>query len=499
MPLSPAEELELIELLESELWHRCAGDLATYAGEVLQVTPAKHHVLLCGALEQIERRELDLLVVSMPPGSAKSLYGSVAFPAWYLGRHPDRRIIAASHTAELAERFGRRTRNIVSGNEHKQIFPGCIMSPDSQAAGRWDTTVDGGYYAAGVGGAITGHRADCAIIDDPVKSREEADSETIRDKQWAWWRDDLWTRLKPNAGVILIGTRWHEDDLIGRVLEDTKRSQLRVRVIKLAMEAGEDDELGRSPGDLLWPEWFTDAMVEQARSEPRTWTALYQQEPRPIGGGEFKTAWLCRYQRPPMASNRVLLVDPASGKHRTRGDYTSMWVVGVGQDGNEYVLDGVRDRLNLTERTENVFELVRRWSPAVVGYEEYGLQADIEHIKSEQEKQQYRFRILPLGGGMKKVDRIRRLIPGLQRGRLWLPESMIRQCADGNQRDIILDLIGEMESFPVGAHDDAIDCLSRKEDPEIRKFLTQPNQSAASLSLARSSSKFCAYDSTTGY
>lgn len=767
MALTDREAAELDDLLRVELRHRCAGNLATYAGEVLQVTPARHHILLCDALEQIERRELDLLVVSMPPGSAKSSYGSIAFPAWYLGRHPEHRIIAASHTAELAERFGRRVRNIVAGEEHKLIFPGCIMSPDSQAAGRWDTTIDGGYYAAGIGGAITGMRADIACIDDPVKSREDADSETIREKQWAWWRDDLLTRLKPNAGVILIGcltgdtevmlsdyrsvkpirdikrgdvvasyedgvlvnvvvqnwinhgpdlvyeirmasgtsvranarhpflvhddkgptwtrlrnlrpgqeifrvngvsgrgrraamraaisqssvagtvhrtttrfdgrkvlgllhaiknlvvkrisniatglgiksiqpyskskkgyvqyaeslqikqpgivtvknsssitvmkpeqlegffamnatclsgmqrkqellslpphtsdfttdriieivevgyedvfdiqvsgtenfianglvshnTRWHEDDLIGRVLSDAKQSQSRVRVIKLPMEAVAGDELGRLPGELLWPEWFTDAMVEQAKREPRTWTALYQQEPRPIGGGEFRREWLCQYRRPPAASNRVLLVDPASGKYRNRGDYTSMWVVGIGPDGNEYILDGVRDRLNLTGRAEKVFDLVRRWKPAVVGYEEYGLQADIEHIKIEQERQQYRFRVIPLGGGTKKEDRIRRLIPGLQQGRVWLPESMVRQCADGHQRDIILDLISEMESFPVGAHDDAIDCLARKEEPEIRRFLTQPSQDAAtSLMLSRSPPKFSTYDTATGY
>lgn len=500
MALTDREAAELDDLLRVELRHRCAGGLATYAGEVLQVTPARHHVLLCDALEQIERREIDLLVVSMPPGSAKSSYGSIAFPAWYLGRHPEHRIIAASHTAELAERFGRRVRNIVAGEEHKLIFPECIMSPDSQAAGRWDTTIDGGYYAAGIGGAITGMRADIACIDDPVKSREDADSETIREKQWAWWRDDLLTRLKPNAGVILIGTRWHEDDLIGRVLADAKQSQSRVRVIKLPMEATENDELGRRPGELLWPEWFTAAMVEQAKREPRTWTALYQQEPRPIGGGEFRREWLCQYRRPPAASNRVLLVDPASGKYRNRGDYTSMWVVGIGPDGNEYILDGVRDRLNLTGRAEKVFDLVRRWKPAVVGYEEYGLQADIEHIKIEQERQQYRFRVIPLGGGTKKEDRIRRLIPGLQQGRVWLPESMVRQCADGHQRDIILDLIGEMESFPVGAHDDALDCLARKEEPEIRRFLTQPSQDAAtSLMLSRSPPKFSTYDTTTGY
>lgn len=493
--MTQEEKIEVLRLLEMRRKLEARDSLEMYAEVVGGVKPARHHLLLIDGLEAIEAKMLDVLLVMMPPGSAKSTYSSVLFPAWYLGRHPDKCVIAASHTQELADRFGRRVRNLYAGGEHQEVFPATRLSADSTAAGRWDTVDGGEYFAAGVGGSVTGRRADLAIIDDPVKSREEADSQTVRDKQWAWWRDDLMTRLKPGAAIVLIMTRWHEDDLAGRLLDDLKASSLRTRVIKLPMEAGEGDPLGRAPGELLWPEWFTPQMVEIAKREPRTWTALYQQEPRPIGGGEFRLDWLQYWTRQPAVSNRVILVDPASGKSKTRGDYTSMWVVGTGQDGNDYILDGVRDRLNLTERTEKLFELVRKYKPACVGYEQYGLQADIEYIRIEQERQQYRFRVIELGGGTKKEDRIRRLVPGFQQGRIWLPISMMRTMSDGHQRDIMQDFKDEYVSFPVGAHDDALDCLARKEEPEIRKYLVAPKQDESIAPVV----SFRPYDPSMGY
>ena len=237
--------------------------------------PAKHHTLLIDALERVDRGEIERLMVCMPPGSAKSTYTSVIFPAWFLGRNPAKSVIAASHTQELAERFGRRVRNIVAAREYGNVF-GVGVAEDSAAAGRWDTDKGGEYYAAGVGGSITGRRADLAIIDDPVKSREDADSERGREKAWDWYTNDLLTRLKPGARQIVVMTRWHEDDLGGRILE---RERERWHVIEIPMEAMDDDPLGRKPGERLWPEWYTDDMVATAKRDKRSWWALYQQQP----------------------------------------------------------------------------------------------------------------------------------------------------------------------------------------------------------------------------
>ena len=250
--------------------------------------PALHHKLLIAELEAISSGANDRLMICMPPGSAKSSYTSVEFIPWYLGVHPNRSVIGASHTQELAERFSRRARNIVSDEKFRLVFD-CGLSEDSGAAGRWDTDRGGEYYAAGVGGSITGRRADLGIIDDPVKSREDADSERSRDKAWEWYVNDFLTRLKPKAGVVLVMTRWHEDDLGGRILE---RERDRWKVVSLPMEAMErDDPLGRELGGRLWPEWYTDEMVSLAKQDTRSWWALYQQRPTSDEGDFFKRDW----------------------------------------------------------------------------------------------------------------------------------------------------------------------------------------------------------------
>jgi hypothetical protein len=176
-------------------------------------SPAAHHKLLIEHLEALDEGEIERLLILMPPGSAKSTYASVLFPAWYLGRHPEGSVIAASHTQDLADRFGRRVRNLVASEAHRNVFGGVGVAADRQAAGQWETEKGGEYYAAGVGGSITGRRADLGIIDDPVRGREDADSERSRETTWQWYVNDFLPRLKPGARQVLIMTRWHQDDL----------------------------------------------------------------------------------------------------------------------------------------------------------------------------------------------------------------------------------------------------------------------------------------------
>ena len=158
------------------------------------------------------------LMVCLPPGAGRVTYVSMVFPAWFLGRNPKKSIIAASHTQELAERFGRRVRNIYASPAHRNVF-GVSVAADSGAAGRWETEQGGEYFATGVGGSVAGRRADLGIIDDPVRSREDADSDLRRERVWEWYINDFVPRLKPGAGQIVVSTRWHEDDLAGRLLE----------------------------------------------------------------------------------------------------------------------------------------------------------------------------------------------------------------------------------------------------------------------------------------
>ena len=396
----------------------------------------------------------------LPPGSAKSTYASILFPAWYLGRNNGKSVIGASHSGELAERFGRRVRNIVTQQEFTNVFDSTI-SAESSAAGRWETTDESEYYAVGVGGSVTGRRADLGIIDDPVKSRDEADSELQRNKVWEWYKADFYTRLKPNASVILIMTRWHEDDLAGRLLQDAKQGGEQWDILSLSMEAEANDPLNRQEGELLWPEWFTPDMVTQAKRDPRNWLALYQQRPRPDTGGEFHREWVQYYKNKPTSGNRYILVDPASEKKKT-SDYTAIFVLLLGHDQNIYVIDIVRDKLNLTERAELVFKLHKEHKPLEIGYEKYSMQADIEHLKDKMERENYRFNITEVGGTTAKNDRIRRLIPLFEAKSIYLPETL-HKTSYLKQVDNLVDDFIEQEycAFPVGKHDDMMDCLSR--------------------------------------
>jgi predicted phage terminase large subunit-like protein len=266
-----------------------------------------------------------------------------------------------------------------------------------------------------------------------VRSKEDVSSETLRERTWQWYTADVLTRLKPRAKQVFCNTRWHEDDLAGRILDRDAKDWT---ILKLEMEnTREDDPLHRAIGERLWAEWFTPEMVERAKQDPSSWTALYQQNPSPEGGGEFKKGWVEFYDTPPNRKNttNLIIVDPANEKSRT-SDFTAMWVLGMGGDGNAYVLDVVRDRLNLAERTEMLFRLHKKYRPVEVRYERYGMMGDIDHIKLEMDRLSYRFRIREVKGQVKKEDRIRRLIPWFKDGKVVFPRELVYTNLAGKSR-----------------------------------------------------------------
>lgn len=321
--------------------------------------PAKHHRLLIEKLEKVSSGECKRLMVFMPPGSAKSTYGSVLFPAWFLNRNPESCIIAASHTQELADGFGRRVRNLV--DEFGPVL-GYRLSKDSQAAGRWETENGGEYFAAGVGGSITGRRADLALIDDPVKSREDAASDIVRSRQWDWFKFDLMTRLKPNARIVLIMTRWHEDDLAGRILAESGEQW---DVVRLPMEAEDNDPLGRAIGEPLWPEYFTDQQRTAAKSDVIVWTSLYQQRPVPEGGGFFKREWLKGYEPAELPKQlRFYMASDHAVSTKETADYTVLLPVGVDSSGVIWILPDVFwERAESDKVVDAALKLIRSRRP----------------------------------------------------------------------------------------------------------------------------------------
>ena len=260
--------------------------------EPLGEEPARHHLLICKMLMQVAAGYHDRVMILAPPGSAKSTYVSKLFIAWWFANHPRSNVIAASHTIGLAESFGRWVRNTVS---EFTTDLGYSLSEDSRAAAKWSTDKGGEYLAAGIGMAITGRRADLAVIDDPHKSREEADSETIRESIWTWYRSVLYTRLKPKGRIVLVMTRWHEDDLAGRLIADMESGEGdKWLIIDLKAIAEDGDILGRPIGEALWPEWESAELLRRKRGVigEREWISQFQQKPSPAEGILFDIAKL---------------------------------------------------------------------------------------------------------------------------------------------------------------------------------------------------------------
>ena len=319
--------------------------------------PAAHHRLLCDALDDVVDGLNDRLLVFMPPGSAKSTYGTVRFPAYYLGKTKDKNIICGSYAADLAESFGKKCRNLVATPEHSNVFPDCTLSDDTKARGEWETKNGGSYKSCGVDGSVTGRRGDLLLVDDPVKGRKEADSDTIKESSWQWFKSDFLSRRKPGGAVVIIQTRWIEDDISGRILPDDWDGESgdfmgfdgkiwKVISIQAEAEEGKNDPLGREPGEYLWTDWFTpsywaETKAAQTAGDMRNWAALYQQTPSPEGGTFFKKEWFQFYDTLPDNLNRYLTHDDAVTEESEGEDpdFTEIGDWGVDYDDNIYAVN----------------------------------------------------------------------------------------------------------------------------------------------------------------
>jgi predicted phage terminase large subunit-like protein len=304
--------------------------------------PERHHRALLKVLQGVAgARGNDRVMVMMPPGSAKSTYASLLFPAWWFTAHPHSSVIAASHTADLAAHFGRGLRNLV--DEHSDVL-GYRLARDNRAAHRFRTSAGGQYFATGVEGPITGRRADLVVIDDPIKSHAEADSAAARERLWEWYRSELVTRLKPGGRIVLVMTRWHEDDLGGRLLAAGDGW----KQVKFTALAEPGDPLRRRPGAALWPKWENAEALARKRETVgnRVWQALYQQAPVSPAGLLFPVARIGVVDAAPPGLRAARGWDLAATAASAGRDPD--WTVGVklGRcgEGRIFVLDVVRLR-----------------------------------------------------------------------------------------------------------------------------------------------------------
>jgi predicted phage terminase large subunit-like protein len=408
--------------------------------------PATHHRLIIRELEALATGSSDRLMLLLPPGSAKSTYASVLFPAWWLARHPRSSILATSHTESLAHHFGHGLRALIE--QHTSRL-GYTLDPTRRAAHSFASRAGAAYFATGVGGPITGRRADLILIDDPIKSQAEADSPAARDHLWSWFRSDLITRLKPRGRILLIMTRWHPDDLAGRILEsgDNWRS------LRLPALAEPDDPLGRAPGDALWPEWETAADLARKRNAlgERAFASLFQQSPTLRSGRLFLPA------RIPIVDDPVTTIAvrawDLAATAETAGrdpDFTVGLKLGRTSTGQFVVLDVVRLRGGPHEVEEAILHTAAADGATVT----IGLPQD------------------PGQAGRIQVRYLTNLLAGFRI--IATPETGAKEtrampaASQANAGNLALrrapwnrPLLEELQDFPHGAKDDQADALSR--------------------------------------
>lgn len=395
-----------------------------------------------GVLDRVTSGEIDRLMIFAPPRHGKTTLVTAHYPVYRLERDPSTPIIVAAYNATLARKFSRKSRRIA-----RTRFP---LSEERQAVEDWETTQGGGLRAVGVGDGITGQGGKLILIDDPVKSREEAESLTYRDRVWEWFTDDLWTRREPNAAVILTLTRWHEDDLAGRILasEDAKNWT----VVTLPALAEADDLLGRKPGEALCPERYDEAALADIRTVTHgySWEALYQQRPTAKRGETYDPAWfaLADPDEVPRDAESVLWFDRASTD--AGGDYTAG--VLVLRKGPDFWLwpklhvqhtAGVRDQL-MRNVADQVKQERQRVPPTVWGEQEPG---------SGGKDAAHNFKRTMLGHAVKTEP-----TTGSKESRA---EPMASQAELGHVRvvrsPLTSKLLEEARQFPRGTHDDLIE------------------------------------------
>lgn len=332
--------------------------------EPVETAMAKHHILILETLDRISQTPYGRLMLLCPPGSAKSTYASVVFPAFYLGKNARKRLILGSYGDDLARKMGRRTRSIIKQKRYQRIFD-TELEPDVQSVQNFLLKNGSEYMAGGILSGITGNRADGVIIDDPVKGRSEANSEVIRESTWTSFQDNLKTRISPGGWMCIIQTRWHEDDLSGRILPETWNGESgpieckdgntwEVICLPAQCESDTGDPIGRKKGEYLWPEWFDLKHWLQFKANPRTWGSLYQQRPAPLEGDLFKVGQFRIVDSIPHGTRFFRAWD--LGGTEGGGDWTVGTLIGTMPDKRTLVGDVVRGQWDAAKVEEKIID-----------------------------------------------------------------------------------------------------------------------------------------------
>jgi len=421
-----------------------------------------HHKAMCRALNRFAQGTLKRLIITLPPRHSKSQLVSRQLPAWLLGRNPRAKIIGTSYSDSLASSMNRDVQRLIETEAYREIFPDTRLRGDRLAIGTTAWLKNSGifeivnyggcYRSAGVGGSITGVGGNYIILDDFCKNQEEADSELMRNRTFEWFGSTLYTRLEKDAGLLITATRWHEDDLVGRLLklakDDAAADQWEV-ISFPAMSEGHPHELDpRSPGEALWPSRYDKTRLAGIKASigTRNWSALYQQRPAPEEGMIVNREWWQFYKALPLSFDKIIQAWDLTFTKSATSDF----VVGVvlGKVGaNIYLLDMIRDRLSFTSSIAAMKRMCSRWPQADAKYVEAAANghALIDTLRSEIPG------LIPVKPTGSKVARANAVSPLVESGNVWLPEKALAPWID--------DVVEEWTSFPAGAHDDIVDAM----------------------------------------
>lgn len=436
---------------------------------------AKHHIVILDAIQETLETRNGRLMIFAPPGSAKSSYASVVAPSWIMAKIPGYRVIIASYADDIAEKHSRKCRSVARQERHISIWPEQPkLASDQRAIGQWALTNGSEFMAAGILGGITGNRADLILIDDPVKNREEADSETRREKIKDEYQDSVDSRLRPGGAIILIQTRWNEQDLAGGILPedyDGRSGKVLCRdgqtwtVLNIPAECERpDDPVGRKLGEFLWPEWFgTDHWLLRKNNPQgqRTWAALYQQRPTAGEGIEFKREWFKWYD-PDLPPGMPSVLGRAPGRpkllthygasdfatKKDKGDFTEHGIWGIDQKIQLWALDWWFGQVTTDVWTEAFITLVKLWKPRRWWHEggPIGSAMQPNMYREMRDKKAY-VMLEPLTSIENKAVKLASFQARAAAGTVWLPLK----------RPWATRLVDQLCAFPAGRYDDAAD------------------------------------------
>jgi predicted phage terminase large subunit-like protein len=469
MSLTAREELELLELLDREDKYQAANNYYEYVkythGRMYKYT--RHGEYIANILDEAVKKRKRMLageipmqnqyiMLNVPPQHGKSMHITETFPSYFLGNFPSEGCIEISYNDSFASKFGSKNKDKITLSG-KELF-NISISKDTNAKGEWEVIdsegkkTRGGMISRGIMAGITGSSlGDCIIIDDPIKNREEANSEVIREKHWEEWRDSISTRIHPGAIIVIIMTRWHEDDLCGRLLNPEHGKVLPWKRINLPLECDEthiEDEgnpLGRELGEPLWPDRYGHEFVEERKGFPTSFNSLFQGRPTAQEGNMLKRAWWKYYDTLPEVGSMLLSVD-AAFKDESDSDYVVIQV--WGRSGpNVYLMDQTRAKMNFPTTVQTIRNMIVKYPKAALKLVEDKANgsAIIQTLEMSVPG------IIPVNPEGGKVARVNAVSAFIESGNVHLPR----------QAEWIHDFVEECSSFPNGKNDDQVDAMSQ--------------------------------------